>query len=75
MQFLDLLPRPVRASGLGRLTVPDQAVSDKAGGYVYHEIGCDSGSGDRVGGFKPCVVGVGPQVGFIIPIERHGAAG
>ena len=36
---------------------------------------CDSGSGDRVGGFKPCVVGVGPQVGFIIPIERHGAAG
>jgi hypothetical protein len=38
-------------------------------GYVYDEIGCDSGSGDRVGCFKSRVVGVGPQVGFIIPIS------
>ena len=38
-------------------------------GYVYDEIGCDSGSGDRVGCFKSRVIGVGPQVGFIIPIS------
>jgi hypothetical protein len=38
-------------------------------GYVYNEAGCDSGSGDQVGCFKSRVVGVGPQVGFIIPIS------
>jgi hypothetical protein len=38
-------------------------------GYVYDEIGCDSGTGDRVGCFKCRVIGVGPQVGFIIPIS------
>jgi hypothetical protein len=37
-------------------------------GYVYQEIGCDSGSGDRVGCFRSRVVGVGPQVGYIFPI-------
>jgi hypothetical protein len=34
-------------------------------GYVYKEIGCDSGSGDRVGCFQSQVIGVGPQIGFI----------
>jgi hypothetical protein len=38
-------------------------------GYVYDEIGCDSGSGDKVGCFQCRVFGVGPQVGFIIPIS------
>jgi hypothetical protein len=38
-------------------------------GYVYDEVGCDSGSGDHVGCFKSRVIGVGPQVGFIIPIS------
>ena len=38
-------------------------------GYVYNEAGCDSGSGDRVGCFRSRVVGVGPQVGFIIAIS------
>jgi hypothetical protein len=38
-------------------------------GYVYDQVGCDSGAGDRVGCFKSRVVGVGPQVGFIIPIS------
>jgi hypothetical protein len=38
-------------------------------GYVYDEVGCDSGSGDRVGCFQSRVFGVGPQVGFIIPIS------
>ena len=37
-------------------------------GYVYKEIGCDSGSGDRVGCFQSQVVGVGPQLGYIIPM-------
>jgi hypothetical protein len=39
-------------------------------GYTYNEIGCDSGSGDRVGCFQSRVFGVGPQVGFIIPISK-----
>src|SRR5262249_53748760 len=38
-------------------------------GYAYDEIGCDSGSGNRVGCFQSRVFGVGPQVGFIIPIS------
>jgi hypothetical protein len=38
-------------------------------GYIYDEIGCDSGSGDRVGCFQSRVFGVGPQVGFIIPVS------
>ncbi len=37
-------------------------------GYVYKQIGCDSGSGDRVGCFQSQVVGVGPQIGFIFPV-------
>jgi hypothetical protein len=37
-------------------------------GYVYKEIGCDSGSGDRVGCFQSQVFGIGPQLGFIIPL-------
>ena len=37
-------------------------------GYVYDEIGCDSRSGDRVGCFQSRVVGVGPQIGYIIPL-------
>jgi hypothetical protein len=37
-------------------------------GYVYREIGCDSGSGDRVGCFQSQVAGIGPQIGFIFPV-------
>jgi hypothetical protein len=37
-------------------------------GYVYREVGCDSGSGDRVGCFQSQVVGIGPQLGFIFPV-------
>jgi hypothetical protein len=40
-------------------------------GYVYKEIGCDSGSGDRVGCFQSQVVGAGPQLGFIIPLTTE----
>jgi hypothetical protein len=37
-------------------------------GYLYQEIGCDSGSGDRVGYFQSRVVGIGPQIGYIFPV-------
>jgi hypothetical protein len=37
-------------------------------GYAYKEIGCDSGSGDRLGCFQSQVFGIGPQVGFIFPV-------
>ena len=37
-------------------------------GYLYQEIGCDSGSGDHVGCFQSQVVGVGPQFGYVIPL-------
>ncbi len=37
-------------------------------GYAYKEIGCDSGSGNRVGCFQSQVLGVGPQAGFIFPV-------
>ncbi len=37
-------------------------------GYVYDEIGCDGGAGDRVGCFQSRVIGVGPQLGYIIPL-------
>jgi hypothetical protein len=39
-------------------------------GYIYDEIGCDSATGDKVGCFQSRVFGVGPQVGFIIPISK-----
>jgi hypothetical protein len=35
-------------------------------GYVYKELGCDSGSGDRC--FQSQVFGVGPQIGFLFPV-------
>src|SRR3974390_1215447 len=37
-------------------------------GYLYQEIGCDSGTGDRVGCFRSRVIGVGPQFGYIFPV-------
>jgi hypothetical protein len=38
-------------------------------GYLYDEIGCDSGSGDSVGCFRSRVIGVGPQVGYLFPVN------
>lgn len=37
-------------------------------GYVYQQLGCDSGAGDRVGCFRSRVAAIGPQVGFIFPV-------
>jgi len=39
-------------------------------GYLFDQLSCDSGSGDKVGCFESRVVGVGPQVGYIIPISH-----
>jgi hypothetical protein len=39
-------------------------------GYVYKEVGCDSGSGDHVGCFQSQVISVGPQIGYIYPIGK-----
>jgi hypothetical protein len=39
-------------------------------GYLYNQIGCDSGSGDRVGCFESRVASIGPQVGFIFPVGK-----
>jgi len=37
-------------------------------GYVYDQVSCDGGAGDRVGCFESRVVGLGPQVGYFIPL-------
>jgi hypothetical protein len=37
-------------------------------GYLYDEVGCDSGSGDRVGCFRSRVIGVGGQAGYLFPV-------
>jgi hypothetical protein len=37
-------------------------------GYVYDQLSCDSGSGDRVGCFESRVIGIGPQIGYIFPM-------
>ena len=39
-------------------------------GYVYREIGCDGGSGDRVGCFESQVFSAGPQIGYSFPISE-----
>ena len=33
-------------------------------GYVYQQIGCDSGSGNTVGCFRTRIFGMGPQISF-----------
>jgi hypothetical protein len=37
-------------------------------GYLYDEVGCDSGSGDHVGCFQSRVVGLGPQISYLFPV-------
>jgi hypothetical protein len=38
---------------------------------VYNQLTGDSGSGDRVGPFESRVVGVGPQIGYILPLGTY----
>jgi hypothetical protein len=42
-------------------------------GYAYDQVGCDSGSGNRVGCFQSRVLGFGPQLGYIVPLGEHQA--
>jgi len=45
-------------------------------GYLYNQVGCDSGSGDKVGCFQSRVAGIGPQIGYIFPVgQYHGFLG
>jgi hypothetical protein len=37
-------------------------------GYAYKQLSCDTGSGNRVGCFESQVFGIGPQLGYIIPM-------
>jgi hypothetical protein len=39
-------------------------------GYLYNQLGCDSGSGDRVGCFESRVAGLGAQVGYNFPVGK-----
>jgi hypothetical protein len=40
-------------------------------GYLYNQLGDDSGSGARLGPFHSRVAGIGPQVGHIFPISKE----
>jgi len=40
-------------------------------GYAYQQLTGDSGAGNRVGGFESRVFGIGPQVGYIFPLDNH----
>ncbi len=37
-------------------------------GYVYQQLTGDSGAGDRVGSFESRVFGIGPQIGYVLPL-------
>jgi len=38
-------------------------------GYFYHQLTGDSGQGAKLGSFESRVIGMGPQVGYIFPID------
>jgi hypothetical protein len=40
-------------------------------GYFYKQLSCDSGTGDRVGCFESRVAGIGPQLGYIVPLNNQ----
>ncbi|WP_065750207.1 SphA family protein [Bradyrhizobium paxllaeri] len=40
------------------------------GGYYFQQLTGDSGPGARLGDFKGRVLGIGPQVGFIFPLNE-----
>jgi hypothetical protein len=40
-------------------------------GYFYNQISCDSGTRDRVGCFESRVMGIGPQIGYVVPLSEH----
>ena len=40
-------------------------------GYYFQQITDDSGPGAKLGGFRGRAVGLGPQIGFIIPLSKE----
>jgi len=40
-------------------------------GYYFQQITDDSGPGAKLGGFRGRTVGLGPQIGFIIPLSKE----
>lgn len=40
-------------------------------GYFFQQLTGDSGPGAKLGAFKGRTVGIGPQIGFIIPISKE----
>ena len=40
-------------------------------GYWYQQLSCDSGLGNRLGCFESRVGGIGPQIGYVIPISKE----
>ena len=49
--------------------VPDCAPASGCSPACW-QLSCDSGTGDRVGCFESQVFGIGPQIGYIIPISN-----
>ena len=45
-------------------------VSAGIAGYVYQQIGCDSGLGNTVGCFRSRILGIGPQLGIRFPVGQ-----
>jgi hypothetical protein len=39
-------------------------------GYYFQQVTGDSGAGAKLGGFEGRVAGIGPQIGFILPISK-----
>jgi hypothetical protein len=40
-------------------------------GYLYDQVSCDGGIGDRVGCFESRVAGIGPQIGYLFPLGQY----
>ena len=40
-------------------------------GYLYDQLSCDSGLGNRLGCFESRVAGIGPQIGYVIPLSKE----
>jgi hypothetical protein len=39
--------------------------------YIYQQLTCDTGAGNRVGCFESRVAGIGPQIGYVFPLNEQ----
>jgi hypothetical protein len=58
----------VSSPRLGGVAFPTKQFQIGLVGYLYNQLSCDSGTGDRVGCFESRVAGIGPQIGYVIPM-------